>query len=167
MTNGLTVEKVELKHNSHPGALTIGKVLLSNAKPLTVISLYGLLEATYSITTLHRMLSDLTPLIDGKKRILIGGDFNASPQWDTKQQSHRILFNRLEDFGFTNCLADKGFVKTWRSPHPTTKNFPWQLDYLFASNDICARLSDCQVLGDDPKIHTFSDHNPVVAVFDL
>lgn len=170
LTNGLALEKVELKRNSHPGAVTVGKVLLAEAKPLTVISLYGLLDEGYSITTLHRILSDLTPLIDHTKRVIIGGDFNASPQWDERQQgtlSHRILFNRLEDFGFTNCLADKGILQTWRSSHPTTKDFPWQLDYMFASNDICATLSDCKVLGNDPKIHAFSDHNPVVAVFDL
>jgi exonuclease III len=170
LTNGLSLKKIELKRVSHPGTITVGTVYLPDGQALTLISLYGLLDEGYSITTLHRILSDLTPVIDHTKRVIIGGDFNASPQWDERQpgtSSHQILFNRLEDFGFTNCLADKGFVKTWRSPHPTTKNFPWQLDYLFASNDICAKLSGCQVLGDDPNIHNFSDHNPIIADFDL
>lgn len=169
LTNGLSLKKIELKRDSHPGTITTGNVYLPDGQSLTVISLYGLLDEGYSITTLHRILSDLTPLIDHTKRIIIGGDFNASPQWDERQSgtsSHQILFNRLEDFGFTNCLADKGILQTWRSSHPTTKGFPWQLDYMFASNDICATLSDCKVL-DNPHIHSFSDHNPIVAVFDL
>jgi endonuclease/exonuclease/phosphatase family metal-dependent hydrolase len=170
LTNGLSLKKIEVKHVSHPGTITVGAVSLPDGQSLTMISLYGLLDEGYSITTLHRILSDLTPIIDHTKRVIIGGDFNASPQWDERQPgttSHQILFERLEDFGFTNCLAGKGILQTWRSSHPTTKDFPWQLDYLFASNDISAKVSSCKVLGDDPKIHAFSDHNPVEAVFDL
>jgi hypothetical protein len=66
-------------------------------------------EHGYSITTLHRMLSDLTHLFHGKLRkggtpkVILGGDLNASIQMDAKQgdDSHRIFFQRLEDLAWS------------------------------------------------------------------
>ena len=53
----------------------------------------------YSITTLHRSLSDLTHLFVKKEIrewLLIGGDFNADEEFDNKQpgKSHHIFFER-------------------------------------------------------------------------
>ena len=55
------------------------------------------------------MFSDLTFLLDGKlgkRKVILGGDFNASLQWDKQQpgESHRIMFERLENFGLVSCI---------------------------------------------------------------
>ena len=44
------------------------------------ISAYGLLDGGYAVTTTHRVLSDITPLLDRDlaTRLIIGGDFNCS-----------------------------------------------------------------------------------------
>jgi hypothetical protein len=158
--------------NLHPGALVAADAMLPDGSTLTLISLYGLLENTYSITTLHRMLSDLTPLLDvSRKRVILAGDFNASLQWDAQPggtRSHWILFERLKDFGMVDCLEqcqkDHLPIQTWRSSRKP--NIPWQLDYIFASKSVAKHLVSCDVVN-NPSPYDFSDHNPVVAVFDL
>lgn len=157
-------------NNSHQGAVIAAEVLLPNKSVWTVISLYGLLDNGYSITTLHRIFSDLTLLLDGKmgkRQIILGGDFNASLQWDEKQpgQSHRIMFERLENFNLFNCLKmiHPEPVQTWRSNRGDTS---WHLDYLFASKSLIDSLISCDVVN-EPEVCDFSDHNPLVAIFDL
>ena len=55
-------------------------------------------NVVYSIPNLHRMLSDLSGILesrDTKHRIILGGDFNASLQIDEQQtgNSHKVLFH--------------------------------------------------------------------------
>ena len=115
LTKGLPLAEVPLKRNDYPGALVVADVALPDTTQLVVISAYGQLdEHGYAITTLHRMLSDLTHLLDGKLRaggrlkVIIGGDLNASPQWDDKYhvKTHRIFFQRLEAFGLVDCQGE-------------------------------------------------------------
>jgi exonuclease III len=151
--------------NGYPGCVVVAEVMCPDQRPLTVISLYGLMENRYSITTLHRMLSDLTPLLDKKKkRLILGGDFNASVQCDELRSghSHRIFFDRLKDFGLVDCMANSGYVQTWRCP---TSRVPWQLDYIFASIPIAKNIAGRVI--DDPQLYNLSDHNPVVMDIDI
>ena len=46
---------------SHPDAIACGQVTINNQQ-ITLVSLYGKIIDGYSITTLHRSLSDLTHL---------------------------------------------------------------------------------------------------------
>jgi exonuclease III len=170
LTKDLPIREVTFE-NSYPGCLVAAEVMLPDNSLLTAISLYGIIdECGYSITTLHRMLSDLTPLLAGfmgKRRILIGGDFNASTQYDEKQpgESHRIFFERLKNFGLVDCLSrfQAGHVQTLRH---VRSNYPWQNDYIFAFQDLADKLQSCEVINDHTT-YELSDHNPVVAVFDL
>ena len=146
-------------------------------KKLTFISLYGLMEGNgptkgYSITNLHRMLSDLTCIfnghLDGKRNIVLCGDLNASVQLDPiqKNNSHKIFFDRLEDFNLNDCfkLSNKEFpVQTLRHHRSKVK---WQNDYFFVSKSISKKLINCEVLDND-KVRKYSDHNPVVITLDL
>lgn len=159
------IEKVEFD-NSYPGAVVVGEVSLPNKSKITAISIHVLLEHRYSIIPLHRIFSDLTRLLEGrrgKRVIIIGGDFNASIQFDRQQkgESHRILFERVENFGLLNCI--KKFhaqpVQTYRHK---TSNEQWQLDYLFLSEKLESKLKNCLVI-EDSKILNLSDHNPVIA----
>jgi endonuclease/exonuclease/phosphatase family metal-dependent hydrolase len=160
--------------NAYPGCLVVAEVALPSGHSLTVVSLYGLLEKfgrrLFSVTTLHRMLSDLTPLlVDRRRNLILGGDFNASLQVDEQSHNHNrahaIFFERVTDFGLVDCLARfRPFpVQTWR---PRRGLIPWQLDYLFVNARVIPTLTACDVL-DAPSLHPLSDHNPLVATFDF
>ena len=116
-------EKIETQFK---GVFSIGKTHINN-EIITLISLYGLMESSgpaqgYSITNLHRMISDLTGLfnghIGGKRNIIMGGDFNASTQLDPMQKnnSHKILFDRIDDFGLKRCFPIVGEYEPCSNP---------------------------------------------------
>jgi len=159
-------------NNSHQGSVIVADILLPNKSVWTVISLYGLLDNGYSTTTLHRIFSDLTLLLDGKmgkRQVIIGGDFNASLQWDEEYPgeapSHRIFFDRLSDFGLVNCSEKFGPSPVQTIRHPKS-DIPWQNDYLFSSKQLIDSLISCDVVN-EVEVHELSDHNPVVAVFEV
>lgn len=165
---GLSISGLEVKA-SHHGAIAAAEVGGDGtAKPITVISLYGLLEPVrsvrYSITTLHRALSDLTGLFSDRTRrgrIVLGGDFNATLEFDVRQktQSHDLFFRRIEDFGLESVIPFRGEpVQTWR---PNRGSTVWQLDYLFVSKELASRVRDARVLA-TPPIDEMSDHRPIV-----
>jgi exonuclease III len=155
--------------SDYTGSLVLGEVEITDNLKLTIISLYGLLETVgstaYAITTLHRMLSDLTGIfnghIGGKRNIILGGDLNASIQCDIYYggKAHYLFFQRLEDFKLMNCFGPffNDFVQTHRH-HKSDK--PWQNDYFFISQKLGKNLKSCVVL-DNENVRKFSDHNPV------
>ena len=144
---------------------------------LTLISLYGRLDKvgngqTYCIPNLHKILSDLTGILNGhinsKRNIVLGGDLNVSIQCDNKWggNAHKIFFDRIKDFKLNNCFKLKGykdFIQTHR--HRGSKE-KWQNDYFFISKSISKKFVDCIVV-DTPEVRKYSDHNPVVITLDL
>lgn len=171
-TSSLALAPIHLSCNSHPGSLVVAEVTVSN-RPIVLVSMYGELDAQgYAITSLHRMLSDLTHLLDGKMKpggrpeVVIGGDFNASPQYDDRYRTktHRLFFDRLQAFGLVDCLgpftADR--VRTLR--HGRSR-VPWVNDYVFATKRLAARATG-QVI-EEPAMLALSDHNPVVVSFNI
>ena len=121
----------------------------------------------YSITNLHRMLSDLTGLFNGhigrKRKIIMCGDLNASTQLDEiqKNNSHKILFDRIEDFGLKDVYklsGNKSHVQTLR--HARSKK-PWQNDYFFISDSLVKKFTEYEII-DNEEIRKFSDHNIIV-----
>ena len=162
----LTEKKFEM---SHPEAIACGELEIDEKK-ITAISLYGKLINTYSITPLHRSLSDLTPLFVKKSVrdwLLIGGDFNADEQYDDRYggRSHHIFFERLRDFKLYDCYKKfhTGPVQTIRH---SSSSFPYQNDYLFTGKKLYDACVSCEVI-DDENLYTISDHNPIIAEFDL
>ncbi|NQT96950.1 MAG: endonuclease/exonuclease/phosphatase family protein [Candidatus Marinimicrobia bacterium] len=162
-TNNIPIRELKIK-TDYRGCLSVAEIKIDN-KILTVISLYAIIENGYSITSLHRMFSDLTLLLEGKlgqkRNIILGGDFNASLQWDKQQTgvSHKIMFERLENFGLMNLLKIKYNepIETWRSNNANRK---WQLDYVFVSSNLIDQIKDIKVLYND-RIAELSDHNPI------
>lgn len=174
LTKRLPVTEFKLERNDYPGALTVADVILPDNSTLVVVSAYGQMDKNgYSITTLHRMLSDLTHLFNGelrkggKPKIILGGDLNASSQFDDKQgnESHRIFFQRLEDFGLVDCQGAFTHERP-RTLRHTKSGFPWVNDYIFASKSLAKKVVACEVV-ERPEIHNLSDHNPVVVTFEL
>jgi len=176
---GIYSKKYPIQHlpiqTGYTGSLVVGEVTITNDVELTIISLYGLLEkiggTAYAITTLHRMLSDLTGILNGhiggNRKIVLGGDLNASIQCDIYYggKAHQLLFQRLEDFKLKNCFAPffNDFVQTHRH---NRSNEPWQNDYFFISKTLFKNLKSCVVL-DNETVRRLSDHNPVLIELEL
>ena len=153
----------------HPDAIACGQITFGN-RTITAISLYGKIIDKYSITTLHRSLSDLTHLFSQKKLrdwMLIGGDFNADVAIDENQRgnSHHIFFERLKDFGFYDCIG-KFHGERMQTLRHSKSSFPWQNDYLFAGKKLYECCVSSEVI-DDERLYEISDHNPLVAEFDI
>jgi len=156
------------------GAIMAAESDFSPDLEMTLISFYGLFEdiggTNYTMPNLHRMLSDLTGLLEGKthgnRNIALGGDLNASVQFDTQYNidTHRIFFERLEAFGLTDCFESfyEDYIQTYRDPR---SDVDWQMDYLFVSDWLDAHLMQCEVV-DNEKVRNLSDHNPVVATLE-
>lgn len=171
--SGIYCPKYKIKEfpfaNNFHGSVTATEIEIKSELKLIVISLYGkmenILNDSYAIPNLHRIFSDLTGILEGgktKKRVIIGGDFNASTQLDEIQnnKSHKVFFDRLTEFGLINCYDDyySDYIQTHR--HHRSKK-PWQNDYFFISKALKNNLKECKVLQND-KLNQLSDHNPVI-----
>lgn len=168
--------RVTQLHRTHPGSVAVA--VTENG--LALISVYGLIDDGYAVTTVHRQLSDLTPLFDttyGKQAVL-AGDLNVTTQFDEPHRSrHRNVLDRIETLGLRDAL---GLERPARGPlngcpckdspcrhvqtqrHPKSA-IPWQNDYCFVSNDLVARVSLCRPLDEgQPDPWSYSDHCPLV-----
>lgn len=154
---------------SHPGACAVAEVD-ADAGPVTLISIYGLLETIngtqYSITTLHRLLSDLTVFLEDPKRrgrIILGGDLNANIMWDQSDRqgtpTHRLFFDRLEAFGLKSVLPYRDPAEQTATWHPTKPRVITQLDHLFVSDEI--EVGSGGWVAYDDEVAAVSDHAPV------
>lgn len=182
LTKNLPIKEFCFK-NSYPGALVGAKVKPKSGLIFTVFSLYGLLEKLphsnegWATTTLHHMLSDLTPILfeRAKKKdniVIVGGDFNASIQCDEQRKNksfyrnaHKIFFNRLEDFGLVNCFSKFYSMPVQTLRHAKSK-LPWQNDYIFISKNIVKSLKSCEVINSE-NVWPLSDHNPVIVEIEI
>jgi endonuclease/exonuclease/phosphatase family metal-dependent hydrolase len=174
LTNQLPLTEVPLERNDYPGCLTVAEVALPDGSSLVAVSIYGILDNQgYSITTLHRMLSDLTHLLEGKLRsggrpaVILAGDLNASSQFDDNygSKSHRIFFERLKAFGLIDCQGPFTNDRP-RTLRHNRSEFPWVNDYVFASEKLARKVTEHVVI-EKPETVSLSDHNPVVVTFDL
>jgi hypothetical protein len=162
-----------------PGSVAIAQ--RDDEQAIVFVSVYGLLDAGYAITTMHRILSDLTPLLDSPlgRRVILGGDLNLTTQLPGKDRArHRNIFERFVTLGLVDLLG----VTSDRRPvlsgcpcadvpcrHVQTHRhsrsaIPWQEDYLFATESLADRLLTCAPLSEPDPWH-LSDHCPVVAEF--
>jgi hypothetical protein len=173
---------------SRRGAWTAAVVSFPNGEQVTAISLYGLLDER-SDASVHRSLSDLTPLLEDPRYnelLLLGGDLN--PLWSAEIGTATLarvqsVFDRITTgFGLKdllqsprnerrprerlqNCTCSQGgdcrHVWTYRKHRGSSH--ACQDDYLFSSPALEERLDECYVpdFTDDSP----SDHVPVVATF--
>jgi endonuclease/exonuclease/phosphatase family metal-dependent hydrolase len=169
-----------------PGSVAIARIDPKEGWPLVVVSAYGVIDQGYADTTVHRILSDLTPLIDRQraKRIILGGDLNITTQWSAKHRSFlrgfvseclrrdRNLFDRFETLGLRNVVKGKmalegcGCEDGSRCEHVRTQwheksDFPWQNDYVFVTEDLLPHVSMVRVHDEGPRWE-LSSHCPIV-----
>ena len=100
-----------------PGSVAIAEVVGEN--PLIVVSAYGVIDRGYADTTVHRILSDLTPLLDERRGrgVVLAGDLNITTQWSSKHKDSfrwrhddllrrdSNLFDRFSALGLHNVVT--------------------------------------------------------------
>ncbi len=168
---------------SHPGQFAIARLGLDGLS-VTVVSLYGVWErqtgvGIYAEASLHRALSDLTPLLQQRSPLVIAGDLNifrgytldGEAYWRPRYES---VFDRLAaydvDFvgprgtgALDNCRcggAECDHVRTYRHQRKVDSR-PDQLDFVFANGAARKLLQDCQVVATD-ETWAVSDHAPIL-----
>jgi endonuclease/exonuclease/phosphatase family metal-dependent hydrolase len=164
-----------------PGSVAIAET----ADGLTLISMYGLMENAYALTTVHRQLSDLTPLFDRspRPRVVLAGDLNLSSQLEEPDRArHRNALQRFETLGLVDALSLE------RPPRPrladcpcsdepcrhvrthvhSQSTKPWQDDYVFVSHSLETSVAACRAVDSgSPDPWSLSDHCPLLLDLDL
>lgn len=166
----LTEERINTRFK---GVYTIANTQIESTK-LTLISMYGLLyKSRIVMKNLNDMVTELedgSVISDLSRNIILGGDLNASIQWDKKQHNsnHRMFFERLERSQLEDCF------KILKKPFPlqtlrkVNSNISWQNDYIFVSKRFEGNLlPEENMVRDDPEFVRLSDHNPVIITLDL
>lgn len=171
---------------TYPGAVAVAEV--ESDEPLVVVSAYGLIDRGYADATVHRVLSDLTPLIDERRArgMVIAGDLNVTTQWSAKHRSFlkgrhaeclardRDLFGRFAALGFHNlvmrgeeegplpgCDCSEGIAcRHVQTQRHERSVFPWQNDYVFVTSDLLDRNPALTVF-DDESVWELSGHCPI------
>jgi endonuclease/exonuclease/phosphatase family metal-dependent hydrolase len=159
---------------SHPGSFVVAECELGGGVVLQAISIYGVMRSAftktvYSTAPVHRLLSDLTPILDthrNKKPVVMGGDLNVTPQIPAPdKRAHQAVSERIKAFGLSDCLGTihDGYVRTHRHKNRPDST-PYQNDWVFASKHLTP--VSCKAL-DIEDAWALSDHCPVVADFEL
>lgn len=111
----------------------------------------------------------------GAKNILIAGDFNMDRRMDDNPTGTKFaakgthptnnFFDAILDMGFYDCMRkfNPNPIQTHR--HSLSK-FPWEIDHMFCTDHLYGALKSINVL-DDEVVKKLSDHNPIVAEFEL
>jgi len=151
-------------------------------KGLFLVSLYGIIEHDFADSSLHRALSDLTPIFEQGPDVLVGADLNAFRGYSIsgKEQAvrrHQFLFDRFEMLGLAcigpfsstgpleNCPCHLreacDHVQTYRHMNQDSSR-SFQNDYVFATKRLRRQLVSCKALATENRsLWEFSDHSPI------
>ena len=168
---------------SRRGSWVARRVAVEPDVEVTAISLYGLMGGEKSDESVHRSLSELSPIFDHKdygRFLVLGGDLNtlAKPSRGEKRFARdKSVLDRIEALGLEDllkrdirlkkrsaeegcdCGSGDGCEHTWTYKQGGNLDTVYQDDYLFASPDLAALLPDCRPLG----FTDASDHAPILA----
>ena len=180
--------------NAHPGAVAIARAHPEGAAPITLISVYGVMDP-YVQTTLFRVVADLIPLFDSAdgRRVVLGGDLNLTTAMSVPDDSakrnlerYRAILKAVESLGLVNLFraarscprptpgcpcdgSDCYHVQTHRNRNligTPQEHLPGHLDYLFATSDLACACTKIWLDDADPQWQ-LSDHRAVLAEFEL
>jgi exonuclease III len=171
---------------SRKGTWVAALVSLEGGEEVTAVSVYGLRGGESSDESVHRSLSELSPIFDHERygRLLVlGGDLNtlarAAIASRTLARDQGVLRSHHEGFGLVDLLAqdirnqERGPLAecgcgygsncehTWTFRHKDNPTTRYQDDYLFASPELADRLDRCEAL----PFTGASDHAPIAATF--
>jgi endonuclease/exonuclease/phosphatase (EEP) superfamily protein YafD len=171
---------------SRKGSWVAALVSLEGGEQVTAISLYGLRGGERSDESVHRSLSELSPVFDHERYcrpLILGGDLNTLARAEigsrTLARDQGVLDRITKGFGLVDLLAQdirkqgRGPLEecgcgygldcehTWTFRHKDNPTTRYQDDYLFASPGLAERLDRCEAL----PFTGASDHAPIVATF--
>lgn len=99
----------------------------------------------------------------------IGGDFNLSEtfdSWPGGPRGNREFLDHMEKFGLVECLRASTGQLTPTFRNPKGGKVVHQMDHLFVSRSISARMSRCATASyADIFVAGLSDHVPIIADF--
>ena len=159
--------------NTHPGSVAIARLHIGDIEPITLVSVYGVMDGPV-VSTMLRVIADLVPLFDSPycARVILGGDLNVSRA--TKDPRHlaraEAVFAAIRSLGLVeaktlasappaaspDCPCGQGttcdHVPTWRSA---------ELDHLFVSPGLAGQVT---AFSADPAavMAGLSDHVPLI-----
>jgi endonuclease/exonuclease/phosphatase family metal-dependent hydrolase len=159
--------------NTHPGSVAIARLLVPGIQPITLVSVYGVLDGS-PVSTMLRVTADLVPLFDSPHgaRVILGGDLNVSSATKDARQVARAeaVFAAIRSLGLVEAKAHVA------SPPASPPDCPcgnggacthlgtWanvELDHLFVSPSLAGQLTALSV--DTAAVEAgLSDHAPIV-----
>lgn len=170
---------------SQPGAFAAMQTRLHDGTPIVAVSLYGLWQKVGSLieseSSLHRSISDLTPLLIAARGrgVLVAGDLNLyldhDDFWAAK---YATVVDRLAAYGLTLVGPSRGEAAGPMpgcrcGPMPTCRHVQTihyrghddrpatQTDFVFATPDLAERAVECTTISTDASL-SISDHTPIV-----
>lgn len=160
-----------------PGATIVARVKIPQIGPITVVSVYGLINV-YAQTTMLRIIADLIPLFDSKdgQRVVLGGDFNittATRPNTVELIRYEAILKAIESLGLVN-LAETDAERPLPPANcpcgqPNCRHLHTfgesQLDWLYATPELARRCQRIRV--ERLAIPDLSDHAPIIAEFDI
>lgn len=164
--------------NTHPGSVAIAQLTVPDIQPITLISVYGVLDGS-AVSTMLRVIADLVPLFDSPygARVILGGDLNVSRATRDPRQLARAeaVFAAIRSLGLVeaktlvvdlpasspDCPCGSGtacdHLPTWGAA---------ELDHLFVSPSLAGQVRAVSV---DASVVPagLSDHVPLVIDLEL
>jgi endonuclease/exonuclease/phosphatase family metal-dependent hydrolase len=165
---------------SHPGQFAVGRVSRSGETVMTIVSLYGIWDSRpeqrryiFPEATLHRAISDLTPLLLTCEPVVIAGDLNIligyGKEIDPESARTDTVFQRLATYGvelagpyrdvgeaLEGCPCNQPDTCRHVATRPEPSGRPLQLDWVFSN-----RAETIKAIG-LPIEALSSDHAPVL-----
>jgi len=162
-------KRIKMTHDNGMG------LIVTKAKDLFFICVYANLDFKPVDPPLLGLLATYIANIRRKhsaKNILIAGDFNMDRRMDDNPTGSKFanigttptndFFDAILDMGFFNCMR-----KFNSEPIQTHRNarskFPWEIDHMFATQDLFNSLTNIKTI----KVPQLSDHDPIIAEFDI
>ena len=159
--------------STHPGSVAVARVRVPGIAPITVVSLYNLLDGSPTANLL-RVMADLVPLLDSVDgdRLIVGGDFNIYGAVATGRRTRATaVFGLLASLGLQpvgslpvprpaaspGCPCGSrgtcGHIPTWNG---------LDLDHMFVTEHLASQVValavDQAIVADE----SLSDHAPLI-----
>jgi len=177
---------------THPGTVAAATVRLGGLT-LTAVSVYGRMYAAgngtkYAPTTMHRIISDLAPVLDDHRSdlpVVVAGDFNCTTQWEIERDRlmDATVFDRLRAHGLVDLLSERfpgrlqlrdcfcfeaGYCRHVRTHRHLNRadSRPFQDDYVFATEALLTVGRAFAFTLDNDAVWSLSDHCVVGAEFE-
>lgn len=136
---------------------------------LLVFSLHAKLKdiGRYVVPHLKNIFNEMMVSAGNAQNIIIGGDFNAARLYDSVysqpvEASHKKFFEWLETNLNLVSVTGSEEIQTMRG----NSKYPYQNDHIYVNKNMSELLKGSQILFDE-QIKQLSDHNPVIAEFNL